>query len=70
MAPDALDIDNPVGFSNNACIVADDATIGPSIDEGTTMSSVVLANIVCEVGKIGLALLGWLRFCCTAGRRG
>ena len=53
MVPDALDLDHPVGFSNNACIIADDATIGPSINEGTTMGSAVLANIICEVGKVG-----------------
>ena len=54
---DALDIDNLVSFCNDSRIISNDATIGSSINEGTVVSSAVLANIVCDVGKFGLTLL-------------
>ena len=54
---DALDVDNPVSFCNDLRIISNDATIGSSINEGTVVSSAVLANIVCDVGKFGLTLL-------------
>ena len=58
MVTDALDIDNPVGFCNDSCIITKDATIGSPINEGTAVSSVVLANVISDVGKVGLSLLG------------
>ena len=57
MVTDTLDVDNPVSFCNDSCIIANDATIGSSINEGTVVSSAVLDNVVCDVGKFGLTLL-------------
>ena len=54
MVTNALNIDNPVGFCNDSCIIAKYATIGSPINEGTTVSSAVLANVIRDVGVFWL----------------